>query len=67
MQVSISVHYYSNIYFIFSRVWQRIADHATQIGSRGRLKRFFTSDSDAAKLEGLVTEISDSIQTFLVR
>lgn len=48
------------------RTWRGIADRAQHIKNRGAIKRFFTSNADALKLEGLVQEINTSIQDFLV-
>ena len=42
--------------------WWGIAEEARNIKSRGRVKRFFTSNVDAKKLKGLVEKISVSIQ-----
>lgn len=48
------------------RSWAKIAEHANHIKCRNVLKRFFFSDSDAKELEGLVAEISNSIQERIV-
>lgn len=48
------------------RSWAEIAERAARIKRRNVFKRFFFSDSDAKKLEGLVAEISTSIQERIV-
>lgn len=48
------------------RSWAEIAEHANHIKCRNVLKHFFFSDSDAKELEGLVAEISNSIQERIV-
>lgn len=49
------------------RLWERIAEDAQRVKCRGMIKRFFTSNVDATKLQGLVQEVSQSIEDFLVR
>lgn len=48
------------------RLWERIAADAQHVKCRGIIKRFFTSNVDATKLQGLVQEVNESIQDFVV-
>lgn len=43
-----------------------IQGHAQNIKSHGVIKRFISSDADTKELEGLVEEICNLIQEFLV-
>ena len=47
-------------------VWERTAVEAQHVKCRGMIKRFFTSNVDATKLQGLVQEVNESIQGFVV-
>ena len=48
------------------RTLSKAAEDAQGIKARGIIKRFFTSNSDAKKLEGLVEDVNRAIQDFVV-
>lgn len=50
----------------YPRTWSNIAEQAREIKSYGRIKRFFTGNADARKLEGLVQAINASIQEDII-
>lgn len=47
-------------------MWSGLAEQAQYLKSPGVIKRFFTGDATAKKLEGLIRDINSSMQEFLV-
>lgn len=48
------------------RTLSEAAERAEGVKSRGIIKRFFTSNSDAKKLQGLIEGVNAAIQDFVV-